>query len=220
MKIGVSYNLWDGADLLEGSILRIRPFVDYITVVFQEVSNHGNKLPNYKETVLILNYLKGMNLIDKIIYASPKEKNAQHNELIKRNMVKQHHIRFDETMVSNDVMFSAMIGAEAQKIDVSLETIYCLTRSTDSLTMSRLEKNFDKRFEIGLNLHRYLKEKLSAQRYAQLDLPALVFVLQAFQYHLGIKKALWVYKQLKQQNIPVFRLSLFNKRRLKQLKRK
>jgi len=142
------------------------------------------------------------------------------SKLIKRDMVIQHHIRFDETMVSNDVMFSVMIGAEAQKIDVSLETIYCLTRSTGSLTMTRLEKNFDKRFEIGLNLHRYLREKLSTQRYAQLDLPALVFVLQAFQYHLGIKKALWVYKQLKQQHIPVFRLSLFNKRRLKQLKRK
>ncbi len=142
------------------------------------------------------------------------------SKLIKHDLIKQHQIRFDETMVSNDVMFSAKVGAEAQKIEVSSESIYCLTRSPGSLTMSRVEKNFDQRFEIGLNLHRYLKEKISAQRYGQLELPALVYVIQAFQYHLGLKKALWVYKQLRREHIPVFRLGLLNKRRLRQLKRK
>ena len=41
MKLGVSYNLFDGEELLEGSIKQIRSEVDYISVVYQEVSNFG-----------------------------------------------------------------------------------------------------------------------------------------------------------------------------------
>jgi len=42
MKIGVSYNLFDGEELLESSIKSIRKNVDYISVVYQTVSNFGN----------------------------------------------------------------------------------------------------------------------------------------------------------------------------------
>ncbi len=42
MKLGVSYNLFDGEELLEKSILSIRENVDYISVVFQMVSNLGD----------------------------------------------------------------------------------------------------------------------------------------------------------------------------------
>ena len=39
MKIGVSYNLFDGEELLESSIKSIRKNVDYISVVYQTISN-------------------------------------------------------------------------------------------------------------------------------------------------------------------------------------
>ena len=42
MKVGVSYNLFDGEELLEDSIKSIRNNVDYISVVYQTVSNFGN----------------------------------------------------------------------------------------------------------------------------------------------------------------------------------
>ena len=42
MKLGVSYNIFDGEELLENSIKSIRENVDYISVVYQEVSNFGN----------------------------------------------------------------------------------------------------------------------------------------------------------------------------------
>ena len=38
MKLGVSYNLYDGEELLRASIRSIRSEVDFVTVVYQEVS--------------------------------------------------------------------------------------------------------------------------------------------------------------------------------------
>jgi len=43
MRLGVSYNVFDAEELLEGSIKCIRDSVDYISIVYQKVSNHGNK---------------------------------------------------------------------------------------------------------------------------------------------------------------------------------
>ena len=39
MKLGVSYNLWKGEELLKYSIKAIREHVDYIVVVYQNLSN-------------------------------------------------------------------------------------------------------------------------------------------------------------------------------------
>ena len=43
MKLGISYNVFDGEELLEKSILCIRDQVDFISVVYQEKSNFGNQ---------------------------------------------------------------------------------------------------------------------------------------------------------------------------------
>ena len=42
MKIGISYNLFDGEELLESSIKSIRNNVEYVSVVYQTISNFGN----------------------------------------------------------------------------------------------------------------------------------------------------------------------------------
>lgn len=137
------------------------------------------------------------------------------SKLIHKTLVDKHHLEFDETMVSNDVMFSTKAGALAKSIEASSKTIYCLTRSEGSLTTSRLEKNYDTRFEIGLKLHAYIKSTIGEKRYRQIDLPALVYILQAFQYRLGVKKAWWVTRQLKSNGIRIFPMSLFSLRRLR-----
>ncbi len=137
------------------------------------------------------------------------------SKLILKALVDRHQIRFDETMVSNDVMFSTKAGSLAKTMEASAQTIYCLTRSEGTLTTSRLEKNFDTRFEIGLKLHAYVRATIGEQRYKRIDLPALVYVLQAFQYKLGIKKAWKVIRDLKAHQIRILPMSLFSLRRLK-----
>ena len=65
MKIGVSYSVFDGEELLEASIKSIRSCVHYINVVWQEESWQGNKCsPNLKD---FLFSLKDKGLIDEVI---------------------------------------------------------------------------------------------------------------------------------------------------------
>ncbi len=86
-KLGVSYNLFDGEDLLEGSIKSIRNHVDYINVVYQNVSNFGNKSETNLEE--LLKDLKTKGLIDDFVEYKPtlnKSTPPHHNETNKRNL--------------------------------------------------------------------------------------------------------------------------------------
>ena len=52
MKLGASYNLFDGEELLRDSILSIRDSVDFISVVYQKESNYGNPYDPRVDTIL------------------------------------------------------------------------------------------------------------------------------------------------------------------------
>jgi hypothetical protein len=85
MKLGISYNVFDAVELLEGSIKCIRDYVDFISVVWQDISNFGN--PPSVNTELILNDLKSKGLIDEIYKYKPQINVGGHtNELNKRNI--------------------------------------------------------------------------------------------------------------------------------------
>ena len=85
MKLGVSYNVFDGEELLEGSIKSIRSEVDYISVVYQTVSNFGNHCD--EGLVPLLNKLKNDGLIDELFEYKPKiNKGGHFNEIVKRNI--------------------------------------------------------------------------------------------------------------------------------------
>ncbi len=85
MKTGVSYNVFDGEELLEASIAAIREEVDYISVVYQIVSNFGR--PANKSLVPLLSDLKEKKLVDKIVSYSPLlERGGHGNEISKRNI--------------------------------------------------------------------------------------------------------------------------------------
>ena len=85
MKLGASFNVFDGEELLEGSIKQIRQQVDYISVVYQTVSNFGN--PCNPELVPLLERLKSEGLVDELFEYSPKiNKGGHSNEIQKRNI--------------------------------------------------------------------------------------------------------------------------------------
>jgi len=84
-KFGVSYNIFDGEELLEDSILHIRNQVDFISVVYQTESYWGNKCT--ATLVDTLNKLKKNGLIDEIVFYKNQETLPPHsNQIIKRNI--------------------------------------------------------------------------------------------------------------------------------------
>lgn len=70
MHLGVSYCVFSGLELLKPSLLNIRPFADYIAVVWSDISSTGEKAPSY--TLPLLNSLVEEHLIDELIEFHPK----------------------------------------------------------------------------------------------------------------------------------------------------
>lgn len=83
MKLGVSYNVFDGEELLEGSIKQIRSEVDYISVVYQTISNFGEQCD--KNLIPLLEDLKTRGLVDEIYPYFPTSFGSG-NEISKRNI--------------------------------------------------------------------------------------------------------------------------------------
>ena len=52
MKLGISYNLFDGEELLEYSINSVRDSCDHINVVYQKISNWGEPCSKDLEDIL------------------------------------------------------------------------------------------------------------------------------------------------------------------------
>lgn len=84
-KWGVSYSVYDGEELLKGSIKSIRESVDYVQVVYQTKSWYGEEAD--KNLVPLLLNLKEKGLIDELIKFKPNLKiNAGKNERTKRTL--------------------------------------------------------------------------------------------------------------------------------------
>ena len=81
-KLAAIYNVFDGEELLEGSIKSIRNQVDVVIVVYQIVSNWGNR---NDELLPLIDDLRCRGLIDIAVFFQPKEVPHPHfNETEKR----------------------------------------------------------------------------------------------------------------------------------------
>ena len=86
MKLGISYNIFDCEELLEDSIRNIREVADYISIVYQEISNHGNKCSD--ELLPLIEYLKNEGVVDEVFKYKPNCKGGPDlNEIKKRKIV-------------------------------------------------------------------------------------------------------------------------------------
>jgi hypothetical protein len=127
-KLSASYNAFDAIDLIEESIIRIRDHVDFISVVFQFVSNRGAKCNDADVDYLIS--LKEKGLIDSLNKYSPKLNVHPHiNEIAKRNLGLQlamnaqctHHMTIDcdeyyipaEFEKARNIIYADKIGSSA-----------------------------------------------------------------------------------------------------------
>lgn len=85
MKLGICYNVFEGEELLPYAINSIRKEVDYVSVVFQSVSYHGN--PCHDDLLNNLTIMQKDGLIDQILfYDSDLSKHNSENERNVRNL--------------------------------------------------------------------------------------------------------------------------------------
>lgn len=61
-------------------------------------------------------------------------------KMVKRELIEKHEIRFEETMIRNDVKFSYMVGYYSNNIIVDDRKVYCATTRHDSVSKGKGEQ--------------------------------------------------------------------------------
>jgi len=106
------------------------------------------------------------------------------SKLVRRELIVQNNIRFDETLVANDVMFSMQVAHHARKISVSKEVIYCVTQKEGTLTTTRNRKNLNIRADVFIRKYKYLKKRLVHDEWLYLNLLGKDYINLVKRYNL------------------------------------
>lgn len=106
----------------------------------------------------------------KFLYPSAK--------MVRRSLVEENRISFDEVPASNDTMFGVKIGANAKKIAFDTFQLYCLTVRKNSLVTSYSYGNLRSRLNVSFDLYYYLL-KIGKQEYAQSSIEHLLQIRHA-----------------------------------------
>lgn len=118
------------------------------------------------------------------------------SKLIRREIVEDNDIRFDNTMVANDVMFSIKCAYYAASIEAAKEIIYCITKGNSSLTADKKKENYYIRLRVFIDKYKFLKKNLSKQDWKSVDLLGEHYIKLARAYGLNFFETVMVYVTL------------------------
>lgn len=130
-------------------------FFDYINVLSEDVTQQLEERVLYRN--FIAHYLNG----DKSEFDLRTRFVTSCCKLVKRELIEQHHIRFDEVKWGEDVYFAIQIGYYAQTIKVSGTIGYVVTSRTGQITENLFQTatEFRIRMEGNLKCDDLLKSK-------------------------------------------------------------
>src|SRR5699024_2036211 len=123
------------------------------------------------------------------------------SKLIKRRLVSQNKIFFDEVIASNDIMFSTKVGYKLTKFEASHHEIYCVTRSEGTLTRTMTKPIFESRLKVFITYNDYLRKRISKEEYKTLNIVGAKYLKMALNF--GLLKTITVYIKLKKHNIKI-----------------
>lgn len=109
-----------------------------------------------KNSELVLNYLD-----KKESYCEEKLRlthNVPWGKVIRRELVESHNIKFDQTIIANDGVFSLKVGKAAKQLFVSSEIIYCVTSREASLTRQKDINKYRVRLEVYVRYFHLLSD--------------------------------------------------------------
>lgn len=117
-------------------------------------------------------------------YCSPWSK------LIKRKMVKDNHILFDETPYSEDMLFTGKIGCLAKQIQVIDKVIYCISEHNDNNTSIINEYAIKYRQKMNNRYYLFLVKNIQKKDFLYINYPYknhfmwFINILSVFLYEL------------------------------------
>lgn len=111
-------------------------------------------------------------------------------KMINHDLVKEHHIKFDEIIASNDIQFSLLCGYYATKIDAIDKITFIITVSKGSLTQRRDYDVIFSRFCAYLKFNRFLKQ----HNLSNYQMSVTYFLISSYRF--GCRKLLLFSKKM------------------------
>lgn len=125
-------------------------------------------------------------------------------KLIRKKILDDNNIKFEDVIVSNDVMFSVISGLKANKIDADNRIIYVYIERTDSLIKRFDKKHYEIRKEVATRCHIYMYKNLSKNDRKELELRRMgIKLIGGAIKKLGFG-GLKYYFMLKKAHVPLF----------------
>lgn len=124
-------------------------------------------------------------------------------KFIKQELIVENRIRFQEVFHSNDVMFSAYIGAFSKKVETYNLSIYCITVRDGSLTSRDTVESLKIRFNVACDFYLFRKSlgysngKINPDYLLRMKrVNFFVFLILSFKYIqlCGLKKYLSIFE--------------------------
>lgn len=128
------------------------------------------------------------------------------SKLIRRAMVLENKIWFEEIIASNDVLFSAKCGYAAKRIKADMQVIYCITAHMGSLTTQWREEILETRLWACLRHFSFLNERLSEEEMNALNMNENVrnMILQTMQKGYPLRKICGALRQFRKCGVRIW----------------
>lgn len=169
----------------------------------EEISNRHLRYRN-----LVINYLNESSCKNetKLRY----EYTVPWSKLIRKTLIDKNDIEFDEVMAWNDIMFSTKLGYYMNDFFVTSEVIYCVTRSTGSLTTTVSNEVMNSRIDVFIRYCNFINSNIPRYQAKNLPITGLGKLLMIFKSGLGFSKVFEIYKMFRRNNIKTIDRNFLN----------
>ena len=105
---------------------------------------------------------------------------APWGKIIRRSLIEEKKISFEEIIAGNDMMFSVLSGLYADKILYDDVPLYCVTVTANSITTTLSRERFDARFDATLRVNDFLRK----HKKSHYQISILYFLGKSYQFGL------------------------------------
>ena len=129
-------------------------------------------------------------------------------KIIKRNLLIDNHIEFDEVKVHNDTFFSLLVGFYSKKIEIEKHSGYCVTLRFNSLSRRASVEKLKCRYFVFSRVNRFYKDN-KIQFYDKREYLALYQLLIEYGWKIFYSYLLELKEERKIYHLSIFKLALF-----------
>lgn len=126
------------------------------------------------------------------------------SRLFNSDFIKSNRISFENTIVSNDRMFSLVAGVYAKIIKIEDKSIYSWDFNSSSLTTKMSKDRFKVNLSVFERVNKYLNNNLSEVDYKKYSETGLKFLaMSLFRYKYGVIFTIRILNSFLQKKVPI-----------------